>query len=319
MIRTPPHLLAFLLPFLLVACATHKPIQYLDVEPPRAEAIEPMVSDKPLIALALGSGGERGFAHVGVIKALEENGVVVDIVVGTSVGSVVGALYAGGYKGAELEQIALQLDQAQLDDFELSKRGYIRGEQLQDYINRALKNRSIEQLDKPYVAIATNLRSGSVIAFNRGNTGMAVRASSSIPGVFYPVAIGGEEYVDGDLKKPVPVSVAREMGADIVIAVDISQQPNDNPLPQDIIDTLTQSIRIMRQSILLRELESAQVVIRPAIGITPEIDAASKLRLIKNGSDAAIAALPQIRDWMQKVANEKTLDRADKQRLPKLH
>jgi NTE family protein len=312
-------LLAFLLPFLLVACASHKPIQYLDFEPPYAEAIEPMVSDKPLIALALGSGGERGFAHVGVIKALEENGIVVDIIVGTSVGSVVGALYAGGYKGAELEQIALQLDQAQLDDFELSKRGYIRGEQLQDYINRALKNRSIEQLDKPYVAIATNLRSGSVIAFNRGNTGMAVRASSSIPGVFYPVAIGGEEYVDGDLKKPVPVSVAREMGADIVIAVDISQQPNDNPLPQDIIDTLTQSIRIMRQSILLRELESAQVVIRPAIGITPEIDAASKLRLIKNGSDAAIAALPQIRDWMQKVANEKTLDRADKQRLPKLH
>jgi NTE family protein len=308
-----------LLPFFLVACATHRPIQYVNVEPPRAVAIEPIVSSEPVIALALGSGGERGFAHVGVIKALEANGVVIDIVVGTSVGSVVGALYAGGYKGAELEQIALQLDQAQLDDFELSKRGYIRGEQLQDYINRALKNRSIEQLDKPYVAIATNLRSGTAVAFNRGNTGMAARASSSIPGVFYPVVIAGEEYVDGDLKKPVPVSVAREMGADIVIAVDISQQPQDNPLPQDIIDTLTQSIRIMRQSILLRELESAQIVIRPAIGITPEIDTASKLRLIKSGEDATIAALPQIREWVGKVAKEKMLDRADKPHLPKPH
>lgn len=176
---------------------------------------------------------------------------------------------------------------------------------------------SIEQLDKPFVAIATQLGSGNAVAFNQGNTGMAVRASSSIPGVFHPVLIDGEQYVDGDLKKPVPVSVAREMGADIVIAVDVSQQPKDNPVPQDIIDTLTQSIRIMRQSILAREIESAQIVIRPAIGQTPEIDAASKQLLIKNGEDAAIAALPQIRDWLQKITNEKMLERAEKQRLPK--
>lgn len=305
----------FLLPFLLAACAASPPIQYKNVVPPKAVSIEPVLSDKPVVALALGSGGERGFAHIGVIKVLEANDISVDIVVGTSSGSVVGALYAGGYKSDELEQLALKLDQAQLNDFELSKRGYIRGEQLQDFINRALKNRSIEQLDKPFVAIATQLSSGNAVAFNRGNTGMAVRASSSIPGVFHPVMIDGEEYVDGDLKKPVPVSVAREMGADIVIAVDISQQPKDNPVQQDIIDTLSQSIRIMRQSILVRELESAQIVIRPAIGQTPEIDAASKLLLIKNGEDAAIVALPQIRDWLQKITNEKVLERAEKQRL----
>lgn len=274
-----------------------------------------MQSDKPILALALGSGGQRGYAHIGVIKALEANGIHVDIVVGTSAGSVVGALYAGGYNSDELQQLAIKLDQAQLDDFELSRRGYIRGEQLQDYINRALKNRSIEQLDRPFVAIATQLGTGNATAFNRGNTGKAVRASSSIPGVFYPVLIGGMEYVDGDLKKPVPVSVAREMGADIVIAVDISLQPKDNPLPQDIIDTLTQSIRIMRQSILARELEAAQIVIRPVIGLTPEIDTASKLRLIRNGEDATVAALPQIREWLQKIANEKMLERAEKQRL----
>ncbi|BBJ00387.1 patatin [Ferrigenium kumadai] len=306
-----------LLPFLLAACASTPPIQYKNVVQPQSVFIEPIQSDRPIVALALGSGGERGFAHVGVIKALEANGISIDIVVGTSAGSVVGALYAGGYKGDALEQLALKLDQAQLDDFELSKRGYIRGELLQDFVNKALKNRSIEQLDKPFVAIATQLGSGNAVAFNRGNTGMAVRASSSIPGVFLPVVIGGEEYVDGDLKKPVPVSVAREMGADIVIAVDISQQPKDNPAPEDIIDTLTQSIRIMRQSILARELEAAQIVIRPAIGQTPEIDTASKRRLIKNGEDAAVDALPLIRDWLQKIANEKTLERAERQRLPK--
>ena len=167
----------------------------------------------------------------------------------------------------------------------------------------------------PFVAIATQLATGNAVAFNRGNTGKAVRASSSIPGVFFPVLIGEDEYVDGDLKKPVPVSVAREMGADIVIAVDISQQPKNNPLQQDIIDILKQSIRIMRQSILARELESAQVVIRPAIGKTPEIDADSKLLLIKAGEDAATAALPQIREWLQKIANEKSLESAGKQRL----
>lgn len=311
-----PHLF-LLLPLLLAGCASAPPIQYKNVVQPQAVSIEPLQSDKPVVALALGSGGERGFAHVGVIKALEENGIGVDIVVGTSAGSVVGALYAGGYKGDELEQLALKLDQAQLDDFDLSRRGYIRGELLQDFVNKALKNRSIEQLDKPFVAIATQLGSGNAVSFNRGNTGMAVRASSSIPGVFHPVVIGGDEYVDGDLKKPVPVSVAREMGADIVIAVDISQQPGDNPVPEDIIDTLTQSIRIMRQSILARELESAQIVIRPAIGRTPEIDVASKQRLIRNGEAAAIAALPLIREWLQKIANEKTLERAEKQRVPK--
>ena len=316
-VRPNPKWIIFLLPLLLAACAVSQPIKYKNVVLPRAVSIQPVQADRPVVALALGSGGERGFAHIGVIKALEANDIAVDIVVGTSSGSVVGALYAGGYKSDELEQLALKLSQDQLNDFELSKRGYIRGEQLQDFINRALKNRSIEQLDKAFVAIATQLGSGNAVAFNRGNTGMAVRASSSIPGVFHPVMIDGEEYVDGDLKKPVPVSVAREMGADIVIAVDISQQPKDNPVPQDIIDTLSQSIRIMRQSILARELESAQIVIRPAIGQTPEIDTANKKLLIKNGEDAAIAALPQIREWLQKIANEKMLERAEKQRLPR--
>ena len=297
------------LPWLLAACAT-QPLQYREVIPPQAVYAAPIQSDQPVVALALGSGGDRGFAHIGVIKALEANHIKVDMVLGTSAGSVVGALYAGGYDGDALEKLALEMDREKLKDYAFSKRGYVRGEQLQDFVNRALKNRSIEQLDKPFVAVATQLDSGRRVAFNRGNTGMAVRASSSIPGVFYPVLIGGEEYVDGDLKEPVPVTLAREMGADFIIAVDISQQPKDHPELGDIIDILKQSLRIMRQSILSQDLQSAQVVIRPEIGVTPEIDAASKLRLIKIGEDATTAAMPMIREWLQKIATEKSLERA---------
>lgn len=293
---------------LLTACAA-PPLQYKDVVQPRSVYMAPIQSDKPVVALALGSGGDRGFAHIGVIKALEANGIKVDIVLGTSAGSVVGALYAGGYSGAGLEKLALEMDREKLKDYDFSRRGYVRGEQLQDFINRALQNRSIEQLDKTFVATATQLGSGRTVAFNRGNTGMAVRASSSIPGVFYPVMIDGEEYVDGDLKQPVPVTLAREMGADFIIAVDISQQPKDHGELKDIIDILKQSLRIMRQSILSQDLESAQVVIRPNIGVTPEIDESSKLRLIRIGEDAANAMMPMIREWLQKIAAEKALER----------
>ncbi len=292
--------------FLLASCST-PPLQYKDVVPPRAVYSAPLLSDKPVVALALGSGGDRGFAHIGVIKALEAAGIKVDMVLGTSAGSVVGALYAGGFSGAELEKLALEMDREKLKDYDFSRRGYVRGEQLQDFINRALHNRSIEQLDKSFVAVATELGSGKTVAFNRGNTGMAVRASSSIPGIFYPVSIGGNEYVDGDLKKPVPVTLAREMGADFIIAVDISQQPKDNAALKDIIDILKQSLRIMRQSILSSELGTAQVVIRPVIGPTPEIDANSKLHLIKAGEEAAYEAMPMIREWLDKIAAEKAL------------
>jgi len=293
------------LPLLLGACATSPPIQFKNVIEPQSVPIEHLRSEKPIVALVLGSGGNRGFAHIGVIKALEANDIPVDIIVGTSAGSVVGALYAGGYTGAEIEQIALGLDQEHLDDYDISKRGYIRGERLQDFIDRKLNNRSIEQLDKPFVAVSTQLRTGDEMDFNHGNTGKAVRASSSIPGVYYPVRIGDEEYVDGDLKNPVAVRVAKDMGADIVIAVDISQQPTDNPLPEDIIDILKQSLRIMRQSILEQELKPAQIVIRPAIGKLPEMDNAGKLSIIKTGEEGASAAIPQIREWMQKIASEK--------------
>lgn len=271
---------------------------------PPANVPPPIVSQKPpKIALVLGGGAAKGFAHVGVIKVLEANGIVPDLVVGTSAGSVVGALYAGGYGGYELQKIALKLDEGSVSDLTLPDRGFIKGEQLQDFINKSLGNRPIERLNKPFAAVATDLGSGEMMVFQRGNTGMAVRASSSVPGVFQPVAINGREYVDGGLVSPVPVKVARSLGADIVIAVDISAKPR-YAKTDGLLEIMLQTFAIMGQSISKQELATADVVIRPKIGSIGSADFAQKHLAILEGEKAAQEALPLIRNrlrqWRQK-------------------
>lgn len=252
------------------------------------------------IALALGGGAVRGFAHIGVIKTLEAHGIVPEIVVGTSAGSVVGALYAGGYSGFELQKIAFQLEEGSVRDFALPDRGFIKGELLQNYINKAVQNRPIERLNKTFAALATDLQSGEQALFRRGNTGMAVRASSSIPGVFQPVSINGREYVDGGLTSPVPIKAARSLGADIVIAVDISSRPKAKV--SDSMDMMLQTFSIMGQSISQYELALADVVIRPNTNGIGSTDFEQKHQAIMEGEKAALAALPLIRSLIQRGA-----------------
>src|SRR5438046_5832657 len=181
----------------------------------------------PKIALALGGGAARGFAHVGVIKALEAQGIVPDIIVGTSAGSVVAALYAGGANGFELQKLALSMEDGSVSDWVLPDRGFIRGEALQNFVNKALVNRPMNALPRKLAVVATELQTGEMTVLRSGDVGLAVRASSSVPGVFQPVRIGGREFVDGGLVSPVPAKVARDMGADLVIAVDISSKPKN--------------------------------------------------------------------------------------------
>jgi NTE family protein len=249
---------------------------------------------KPRIALALGGGAARGFAHIGVIKALEAQGIVPDVVVGTSAGSLVGALYAGGNTGFELQRLAMEMDEAAMSDWSLPGRGLMKGESLQNYVNRVLNNRPIEKLNKTFAAVATDLQDGAPIAFRSGNTGMAVRASSAVPGVFEPVAIGGREYVDGGLVSPVPVRVARSMGVDIVIAVDISARPKTAPV-EGLFDILAQTVTIMSQSIARYETPLADVVIRPSAVVIGATDFREKNFAILEGERAAQAAIPAIR------------------------
>lgn len=266
---------------------------------PEVAPSTPLARTPPKIGLALGGGAARGFAHIGVIKTLEAHGIVPSIVVGTSAGSVVGALYAGGYDGFELQKMAFQLDESSVSDFALPDRGFIKGELLQNYINKALRNRPIERLDKTFAAVATDLQSGEQTVFRRGNTGMAVRASSSLPGIFQPVAINGREYVDGGLTSPIPVKAARSLGADIVIAVDISGKPKLRKV-KDSMDIMLQTFSIMGQSIGRYELAQADVVIRPDTGEIGPADFEDKHRAIMEGERAALAALPLIRSLMQR-------------------
>ncbi len=280
---------------LLAACAASP----RKVETPPAVAAPP-----PKIALVLGGGAARGYAHVGVIKTLEANGIRPDIIVGTSVGSVVGALYAAGYSGFELQRLALAMDDAMVSDWSLPDRGFIKGEALQNYVNTVLSNRPIEKLARTLAIVATDLQTGEAVVFRSGNTGMAVRASSSVPGVFQPVRINGHEYVDGGLVSPVPVSIARSLGADVVIAVDVSNKPR-NGRTASSLDVLLQTFNIMGQSIASHELLQADVVIRPNIDGVGGTDFQGKHLAILEGEKAAAESLPLLRAKLAATPKDK--------------
>ncbi|MFN0162702.1 MAG: patatin-like phospholipase family protein [Burkholderiales bacterium] len=251
---------------------------------------------RPRIGLALGGGAARGFAHIGVIKILEQNGIAVDVVAGTSAGSVVGALYASGLDGFALQRVALAMDESVLTDWSISgiTRGLLKGELLENYINERVGGRTLEKLARPFAVVATDLATGDPVVFRSGNTGMAVHASSAVPGAFRPVRISGRDYVDGGLTHPVPVAAARALGAEIVIAVDVSQNPR-NARPDDLGSILLQTFAIMGRSIARAELAQADVVIRPG-AVTAGTDFAARHEVILEGERAALAALPAIRE-----------------------
>lgn len=253
---------------------------------------------KPKIGLALGGGAARGFAHIGVIKALENQGIKPDLVVGTSAGSVIAALYASGNSGTDLNRMALTLDEASITDWALPFSGkfggMIKGDALQSTVNRLVKNQRIENMSIPLGIVATDLQTGAGILFQRGDTGQAVRASCSVPGVFQPSVINGHEYVDGGLVSPVPVRYAKQMGADFVIAVNISTEPSTQDT-SGTLGVLLQTTSIMGQSINHFELENAQVVIRPQLGTMKGTDFKSRNAAILAGEEATIAQMSQIK------------------------
>jgi NTE family protein len=260
---------------------------------------------KPKIALALGGGAARGFAHVGVIKALESQGIVPDIVVGTSAGSLVGALYAAGNDGFALQKLALQMDEAAISDWSVpffSKvAGVLKGEGVQTYVNRAVNNLPIEKFKIPFGAVATDLQTGQPILFQRGNAGIAVRASSAVPGVFQSVRIGDHTYVDGGLVAPVPVHFAREMGGDFVIAVNISAQP-DVQASSSSVDVMLQTFAIMGQTINSYGLKEADIVIQPSLGAMKGSDFAGRNLAILAGEQATMKMMPQIKQKLKQMS-----------------
>ena len=241
----------------------------------------------------MGGGAARGFAHVGVIAVLEEAGLRPSVLVGTSAGSLVAALYASGKTSAQLQQTALNMEEVAITDWMLPifGRGMFRGEALSRYVNDLVAGRLIEKMSIPLGIVATDLNSGQAVLFQRGDTGLAVRASSAVPAVFVPVKINGREYVDGGLVSPVPVRFARQMGAELVIAVDISSPPEGNPA-EGTLQILLQTFAIMGKSINRYELRDADLVIQPSQAGLKSADFSARQRAIDAGRAAMLAALP---------------------------
>lgn len=264
------------------------------VEPPPQQPIVVKPPRPPRIGLALGGGAARGFAHIGVIQVLEEHGIRPDLVVGTSAGSLVAALYASGKSGTELAGMARTMDESALTDWAFPGRGLIRGEALARFVRSQTGNRLIEQMPLPLGIVATDAASGDPILFRRGDTGTAVRASSAVPAVFQPVRIGEREYLDGGLVSPVPVRFAREMGADLVIAVDISTPPDPNATG-DAFHLLMQTFAIMGRSINHWELQNADVLIRPSLVGVSSSDFTARMKAVQSGREAATAQWPALK------------------------
>jgi len=253
-----------------------------------------VAAPRPKIGLALGGGAARGFAHIGVIKMLESQGIVPDYIVGTSAGAVVGSLYASGHDAFAMQKIAQQLDEKIFADWTLGGRGFLKGEALQEFINQHLNMRPLERLNKPFAVVATDLNTGERVVFRTGDSGLAVRASAAVPGVFQPTQFAGKSYVDGGLSSPIPVQAARDMGADFVIAVDISARPEGQPV-DSLTAILWQTTTIMGGVIGANELKGADIVIRPRLPYVKSWDFAARNDAMLEGERAALAALPKIR------------------------
>lgn len=249
---------------------------------------------KPVVALVLGSGGARGYAHIGVIEVLEKYGIQPDFIVGTSAGSIVGSIYASGKSADQLKQIALDMKVGDVREFKIGLKGFFDGKKVEDYVNQQVGTIALDKMKIPMYVVATELKHGKKVVFNYGNTGQAVRASVSIPSMFIPTTIAGKEYVDGGLVSPVPVDVARELGADVVIAVDILAQPIYTETT-NVWGLFNQNINIMQNRLAAEELKNADIVIQPDLREKAHIfDVQGRQDTIQAGVDAAMERIKDL-------------------------
>ncbi len=287
-------LMIFTLILSIASCAPKEVKPQLEVQPPPKPA---------KIAIVLGAGASKGFAHIGVLKVLESNRIPIHMIFGTSVGSFVGSLYAYGFNAFQLQQISFTIEKGDVADLTIPDNGFIKGEKLEEYINRTLNNTPMEKLRIPFYAVTTDVQTGQEVVFGWGNTGTAVRASCSIPGVFRPVKIGDRMYVDGGVVSPVAVDAAKKQGADIVIAVDISSDIGSTQ-PEGTLNTILQSINIMYSKLASIQLSKADIVIKPKVGYISASDFSKRHEAILEGEKAAMEALPAIQNIIAKLRQE---------------
>lgn len=264
---------------------------------------QPAAPKPAKIALVLGAGSAKGFAHIGVLKVLEAQKVPLHLIVGTSAGSFVGSLYAAGYDAYALQTMAMTIERSDVAELALPDNGFVKGEKLRDFINAKVRNTPMQKLKIPFYAVATNIGSGEGVVFDNGNTGMAVQASCSIPGVFQPARFSGMSYVDGGVVNPLAVDVAKSRGADIVIAVDITSDI-DQKVPAGIVSTIMKSVEIMYNRISQIPIGKADVVIKPKVGFIGAADFTRRHDAILEGEKATLAAIPRINELLAKLRLE---------------
>jgi NTE family protein len=255
--------------------------------------------ERPRIALALGAGGPRGFAHVGVLKVLEESGFDADLVVGASVGAMIGALYANGAKAAAIEKIALELSATRF--IGISTSGFKgNGDAVAAFIAELTDGKPLDAMKRRLAVTVARRSDNALRVFNRGNTAAATRASSATPNQFAPVRIHGVEYHDGDEAAPVPIRAARELGAALVVAVDVcahvSAIPPEAPASWSVRDK-------KRAALVAAEAPFADVVIHPDLGYYASISDGYRRMCIARGEAAAREALPKLRAALAKLNN----------------
>jgi len=267
-------------------------------------ATPPQPLPKPAkVAIVLGAGAAKGFAHIGVLKVLESHRIPVHMVVGTSVGSLVGSLYAYGYNPYELQTIAFAISKDDVADYTIPDNGFIKGEKLENFVNNKVKYTTIDKFKIPFYAVATNIQTGEEMVFGRGNTGRAIRASCSIPGVFNPVMIGDKTYVDGGVVSPVAIDVARKFGADVIIVVDISSSLS-SMTPTGTFETIMQAVEIMHNKMSIIQLKNADIVIKPKVGNIGSSDFTKRHEAIMEGEKAAAEAIPAINQIISRLRRE---------------
>jgi NTE family protein len=281
--------------FLVATAATLLPSAGLAAVPP----VQTVAKKK--LAVVLGGGSARGFAHIGVVQALESAGIKPDLIVGCSAGSLVGAFWAAGFSGAQMEDTALRVRDTEIIDLVSGKSqfGLVDGRGLQNFVNQYLMNRPIERLKIPFAAVATEYPSGDLTVFSQGDTGFAVRASCSIPGVFIPASQQNKDYVDGGLISPIPVATARALGANLVVAVDVGGPDRSAEGARTLFSMVMRSFEIMSESLRQHESRQADVVIRPQLANIRSTDFSSRKALILLGHRSGMLLAPVIKAQLE--------------------
>ncbi|OPY61357.1 MAG: NTE family protein RssA [Syntrophorhabdaceae bacterium PtaU1.Bin034] len=287
-------LVAVLVLFSLFSCETA-----FRTAKPLGTPTEASIKRQPKIALVLGGGSAKGFAHVGVIRVLEQEKIPVSMIIGTSVGSLIGGMYAANPDSFQLEWMAYRIDRNDILDFSIvySKLGPVQGARLESFVEQNVKVRKIEDTKIPFCPIATDLNTGETVTLEKGSLARGIRASSAIPGIFVPVAFGNRTLVDGGVTNNVACDIARARGADIVIAVNLQKDVKNYQI-ESLVDIIAQSVNIMMRESSRPKIQTADVIIEPDTKGVSLFDFTQKKLLMEEGIRAAKKAIPKIRELM---------------------